>query len=335
VRATLLRLRGEAVLRAGQPNYVYRGAHSPQAQRTGAATAPEPVSVARPAVGDPAQYALAKLRLTEAHTLADGGGIVVAVIDSGIDLDHPELQGVAAGFHDTLDRPGRPHAHGTGIAGAIAAHARLLGAAPAARILAIRAFGDDGGDKSTTFAILKGLELAASRRARIVNMSFAGPPDPGLSRQLAAARRKGQVLVAAAGNSGPDAPPQFPAADPSVIAVAATDARDLAVHASSAGPHIAVAAPGADLLLPAPNGDYQLASGTSYAAAYVSGIAALILQRAPELSPAAVRQILESTARDLGPRGKDRRYGAGLVDAFRAVTAVEARAAAVPAEPRR
>ena len=96
---------------------------------------------AAPTEGDPAQYALAKLRLPQAHTLAHGANVTVAVIDSGIDARHPELANAIADSFDALGSKEGPHVHGTGIAGAIVAHARLMGSAPAARILAIRAFG--------------------------------------------------------------------------------------------------------------------------------------------------------------------------------------------------
>src|SRR5690606_14243007 len=134
--------------------------------------------------------------------------------------------------------------------------------------------------------------------------------------------RRGVVLIAAAGNFGPKSPPQYPAADPGVIAVSATDASDKMFSASNIGPHIAVTAPGVDILLPAPNDNYQMTSGTSFSAAYVAGIAALIVQRAPALTPAAVRNVLVSTAKDLGPRGKDPEFGAGLVDAYQAILSV-------------
>ena len=336
VRSTLGRLSSEAILRTGQPNYRYF-----TAQTTGASTidsavlptpAPTPVAAAAaalPGAGDPAQYALRKLRLSEAHALSTGDKILVAVIDSGIDLGHPELQGVVAGSFDALGKAEKPHSHGTGIAGAIAAHGRLLGAAPSARILAIRAFGSAGTSaEATTYAIMKGVEYASARNARVINMSFAGPADPSLSRQLAAARANGVVLVAASGNFGPKSGPQYPAADPNVIAVSATDANDRMFKAASVGPHIAVTAPGVDILVPAPNADYQVVSGTSFAAAHVSGIVALILQRAPELKPDAVRRILEATAKDLGPRGKDKEYGAGLADAYQAIMAAQSNAAA-------
>jgi subtilisin family serine protease len=309
VRAVLQRLAREATLRTGQPNYLYQGSQQK--------------SEAPPPAGDPAQYALAKLRLNEAHGLATGDKVLVAVIDSSIDLGHPELKGVIAGSYDALGKCGKPHLHGTAIAGAIAAHARLMGAAPAARILAICAFSPTrAGVEATTFAILKGIEYAVVHKARIINMSFAGPADPGLARQLAAATRRGVVLIAAAGNFGPKSPPQYPAADPGVIAVSATDANDKMFSASNIGPHIAVTAPGVDVLLPAPGDNYQTTSGTSFSAAYVAGIAALVIQRAPALTPAAVRNVLVSTARDLGPRGKDPEFGAGLVDAYQAILSV-------------
>lgn len=273
----------------------------------------------------PAQYAVTKLRLVEAHTIAKGADIMIAVIDSGIDATHPELAGVIAASFDPLGGAATAHAHGTGIAGAIAAHDRLMGAAPSARIIAIRAFGDAAnGAESTSFVILKSLEFAATRGAKIVNMSFAGPRDTLIERGLAALNERGIILVAASGNAGPKSPPLYPAADKHVIAVTATDAADKLFPASNRGSHIAVAAPGADLLLPSPDGKYQVTSGTSFAAAYVSGLAALMLERNPALKPADIRDVLVRTAQDLGPPGRDDQFGAGKADAFGAVAAVSA-----------
>jgi subtilisin family serine protease len=331
VRVALPRLVNEATIRFAQPNFLYQGTQQQVAAPEAAKATPAMATAAAiPAIGDPAQYALGKLRIGEAHTLATGERVLVAVIDSGIDLSHPELAGVIAGSFDATGKAEPPHQHGTAIAGAIAAHARLMGAAPAAKILAIRAFGASGASaEATTVAILKGVQYASLQHARIINMSFAGPNDPNLSRELAAAKTKdGTVLIAASGNFGPKSPPQYPAADPNVIAVSATDVDDKIFRASNIGPHIAVSAPGVDILLPSPGNDYRLISGTSFSAAYVSGVAALILQRAPGLSPDAVRDILQSTAKDLGPIGKDPEYGAGLVDAYQAIMAVQANATA-------
>ena len=281
---------------------------------------------------DPAQYPLSKLRLPQAHALADGANVSIAVIDSGIDLKHAEFSGVTITAFDALDSKEGPHAHGTGVAGAIVAHVRLTGSAPAAHILAIRAFGTSGKSaESTSYVILKGFDLAAGHGAQIVNMSFAGPRDAIVGRGLAALAARNIVMVAAAGNAGPKSPPLYPAADANVIAVGATDAQDRLFAASNRGSYIALAAPGVELFLPAPDDKYQITSGTSFSSAYVSGLAALVLQRNPALKPDEVRAILTKTARDLGPPGPDDQFGAGEADAFAAVSAVPSSSVAVTA----
>ena len=275
--------------------------------------------------GDPAQYALAKLRLPQAHTLASGANVTIAVINSGIDDKHPELLNSVADNFDALGSKEGPHVHGTGIAGAIVSHARLMGSAPQARILGIRAFGTAAnGAESTTFVILKALNYAALHGAQIINMSFAGPKDALIERGIVATAAKGIVMVAASGNAGPKSPPLYPAANGNVIAVSATDASDKLFAASNRGGHVAIAAPGVDIFLPAPDEKYQMTSGTSFSAAYISGLAALMLERNPALKPGEVRAILMKTARDLGCPGSDDQFGAGAADAFAAVSAITA-----------
>jgi len=273
--------------------------------------------------GDPLQYALSKMRLPEAHALSVGADVTIAVIDSGVDVTHPELAGVITGTFDALNNGEGPHHHGTSIAGVIASHARLMGTAPSSHLLAIRAFGSQkSGAESTSFLILKSLNYAIAKNAKIINMSFAGPHDPAMERGLAAAAAKDIVLVAAAGNAGAKSPPLYPAADRNVIAVTATDQSDRLFAQSNRGSYVAISAPGVDILSPAPDGKYQMSSGTSLSAAYVSGVAALIIARNPEISSADVRATLTSTARDLGPKGRDDQFGAGQADAFSAVSAV-------------
>ncbi len=284
--------------------------------------------------GDAAQYELAKLRLPQAHTLAKGDNVLIAVIDSGIDTNHPELAGSIADSFDTLEAAKAPHQHGTAVAGLIAAHGKLMGAAPDARILAIRTFDPAGAAaQGTTFNILKGLDWAAAHGARVINMSFAGPSDPAIHRALESAHKKGIVLVAAAGNAGAASPPLYPAADPNVIAVTATDANDKLFEQSNRGRHIAIAAPGAQIMVAIPESGYEVSSGTSYSAAEVSGIVALMLQRKADLTPDQVRAILRATAKDLGPKGPDMMFGAGLADAYGALTAEPAPLAAAGARP--
>src|SRR5947209_4576865 len=295
-------LQADTRILGAQPNYLY-------ALQQGA-----PASAA----ADPLQYAIAKLHLPEAHALAKGASVVVAVVDTPIDATHPDLADVVVASFDATGAADKPHAHGTGIASVIAAHGRLTGAAPAVKLLAVHAFGSMRSD-GTSLNILKGLDWAGKSNARIINMSFAGPADEELHTMLAALRRKGAVLVAAVGNAGPNSRPLYPAADPEVIAVTATDNNDGLFAQANRGTHIAVAAPGVDILLAAPNGSYQMHSGTSFAAAQVSGIAALLLERNPGLEAASIRRILMSTAHDLGAPGHDEQFGAGLADAFRAV----------------
>ena len=304
VPAVVRQLETDNLVASAQPNYRFT------------------LQQAAAAAGDPAQYELAKLRLPEAHALSRGG-VTVAVIDSGVDETHDELKGSVVEIFNPLPTPMAVDNHGTAIAALIAGHGKLMGAAPNAKILAARAFdptGSGGGAEGTTFAILKSLDWADEKGARIINMSFAGPNDPAIHRALEAASKKGIVLIAAAGNAGAKSPPLFPAADVNVIAVSATDADDKLFEQSNRGKHIAVAAPGAQLLVATPNG-YEVSSGTSYSAATVSGVVALMLERRGDLTPGRVREILQSSAKDIGPKGRDVMFGAGLADAYGAVSA--------------
>jgi subtilisin family serine protease len=181
--------------------------------------------------------------------------------------------------------------------------------------------------QATTQHILAGLEWAIGKGARVINMSFAGPYDPMLQLAMKSAHDRGVVLVAAAGNLGPKSPPLYPAADPHVIAATAVDQNDQLFTGASQGPHIAVAAPGVDILEPAPNAGYQVTTGTSVAAAHVSGIAALMIERNPALDPDTVNEILTSSAKSLDPKGRDDQFGWGLVDPARALLEVEQQAA--------
>ncbi len=177
----------------------------------------------------PPQYVADKLRLGEVHKLARGATIRVAVIDSGVDVAHPELRGGVAGLYDALGEDYVPHAHGTAMAAAIVAQGQLQGVAPGARLLVGRAFSGRAGSGSangTSLQIMSAIEWAVNQGARVINLSFAGPEDRLLSRGLAGVAAKGVVAVAAAGNAGPNAAPLYPGADPNVIAVTATDADD-------------------------------------------------------------------------------------------------------------
>jgi subtilisin family serine protease len=309
-----------------QPNYVYTLQQQP--------SNPVPASRGDTTQGDPAQYMLEKLKISDVHRMVRGTNVPIAVIDSEIDVTHPDLEGAVTNRFDAVGAPENSHAHGTGMAGAIAAHRRLLGTAPAARLLAVHAFSSTAATaESTTFNILKGINWSVQEGARIINMSFAGPRDPSLARALKAAYDKGIVLIAAAGNAGPKSPPLFPGADPYVIAVTATDVDDKLFTGANRGKYISVAAPGVDILVPAPEGEYQMTTGTSVAAAEVSGIVALLLERNPKLTPADIRRILTASAKQLAPGERD--VGSGLIDPLQALQLADPRIATTTPPRRR
>ena len=261
------------------------------------------------------QYVVNKLHLLEAHRITNGDDVLVAVIDSKIDTQHPDLVGVVAEEHDVVGTPATAHSHGTAMAGAIAARSKLIGVAPKVKLLAVRAFSGSGESaQSTTFNILKSVDWAASKNARIINMSFAGPPDDLLREMLAKANARGIVLIAAVGNAGPRSPPLYPAADPGVIGVTATDVNDKLMPQANRGPQVAVSAPGVEILAVAPDGKYQVTSGTSIAAAHASGVAALLLASKSNLTPAQVRASLIRAANRIP--GKRNEVGAGVIDAL-------------------
>src|SRR5215475_8885112 len=298
----------------------------------------EPAANEQPAAEDPdlagrnergasEQYVVNKLQLAEVHKVATGRGVLVAVVDSAIDMNHPDLAGAFVEQYDAVGRREKPHFHGTGMVGAIAAHNRLMGIAPEARILAIQAFSGTTrqSPEATTKQILAGLDWAVRKGARVINMSFAGPYDPMLALAMKNAHAKGVVLIAASGNMGPKSPPLYPAADPNVIAVTAVDENDQLFAQAVRGPHVAVAAPGVDVMVPAPEETYQLTTGTSVAAAHVSGVAALLIEHHPNVDAATILEVLTSTARKLNAKGRDDQFGWGLIDPASALAELESR----------
>jgi hypothetical protein len=307
----------EAERIVSQPNYIYEPAQETASASDADSSASEQLYVAN------------KLRLNEVHKVATGKDVLIAVIDSRIDAAHPELSKNIAEHFDAVGKPEKPHTHGTGMAGAIISTDRLMGVAPGARALAIHAFatGSSQSPQATTQAIIKGLDWAVNKGARIINMSFAGPKDPMLALALKKASEKGAILIAAVGNAGPKSPPLYPAADPHVIGVTAIDENDKLYGGANVGAQVAVAAPGVDVMVPAPEGSYQLTTGTSVAAAHVSGVAALLLEKHPEADAQLILEVLTSSATRLGTNKRDDKLGWGLIDPLAALTELDARLA--------
>lgn len=291
---------------AVQPVYVYLGSQ-------GAAAAATAVP----------QYAAEKLRLTDAHRIARGRNVRVAIIDSGVDVTHPELKGAVAESIDVVGGKAAPDTHGTAIAGIVGAREQLSGIAPDARIVAVRAFAQTsaGRTEGTTETLIKGIDAALGKGVRLFNLSFAGPRDPSVEQIIRVAEGKGAIFIAAAGNGGPGAPAAYPAAYDTVIAVTAVDSADKVYERATRGDYIAFAAPGVDILAAAPKRTYGLSSGTSLAAAHVSGIVALIAERKPDLRTADIKKLLKESARR-GEGAMTADLGAGIVDAASALEAL-------------
>ncbi len=265
-----------------------------------------------------------------AEELPTGAGVKIAIIDTCVDRDHTEIQGLVQSFFDATASQVKGCAaenHGTAVASLIGGHDQIHGPASRASLMEARAFTVTEEEKevaATSQEITLALNWAAKEGARVANLSFAGPSDPLVERAVAAAYTRGIVLVGAAGNAGPSSQPLYPAAYPEVIAVTATDAKRDLYAAANRGSHIAVSARGVDVLVAHVNNGYGTESGTSFAAATVSGIAAGLVEMRPKAKPDEIRAALQNTAVS-SAKGRNELFGYGLVNAKAAAAFVESK----------
>ncbi|WP_433220617.1 S8 family serine peptidase [Dactylosporangium sp. CS-047395] len=287
----------------------------------------------------PRDPTIARLGLERAWDLSTGAGVTVAVVDSGVDGGQAKLQAamapgfdfvpsatppgfqrVAGGLGDCGDNGA---SHGTAIAGLIAARPgdddRVIGVAPAARIAPVRFL--DGIDNSSPEMIAAAIRTGAES-GQVLNLSFAVSVDRAPIRDaIQYALSRNVVVVAAAGNEASNGDTKwYPAAYPGVLAVAALKQDGTPLAQSNRGDWVGIAAPGEGLTAPASGGGYAGVSGTSFATALVSGVAALVRARFPGMSAAEVVHRLTATAVPLGA-ARDDRVGAGMVDPFAALSA--------------
>ena len=243
------------------------------------------------------QDSLEQMSVAEAQQWSRGGGVRVAVVDTGVDLHHPDLQGRIAGhrnFVDADERAFESDMHGTAVAGVIAALANnrigIAGIAPEAELFVYKACWRNPAQAGTalcnSFTLAQAIAAAIGARADVVNLSLAGPPDPLLARIVTQGVRKGIVFVGAAAPEG--AREGFPGDVPGVVMVDAPQRR-YGVAAN-------VVAPGRDVLTLVPGAHYDFASGSSLAAAQATGVVALLLAAEPRLRGVEIAHLLQRTS---------------------------------------
>jgi len=246
------------------------------------------------------QSAVLSMDVESAHQVATGRGVTVAVVDSGVDVRHPDLRdrvSVSSNLVDGSPMPRDGEIHGTAVAGIIASSANnaegIVGIAPEASIATLRACwsSSEGRPKAicSTFSLAKALELALSLRPSVINLSLAGPSDPLLPQLLTRVLERGLVGVTGRpdslyGNAG------FPASLPGVLVVQQRE-----TPRSGGWAHV-LSAPGEEILTTVPSASYAFLSGGSLAAAHVSGVVALLLEKRPEMNATEITSLLRETA---------------------------------------
>ncbi|MGW5133532.1 type VII secretion-associated serine protease mycosin [Streptomyces sp. NPDC004135] len=291
------------------------------------------------------QWALEAMHTAEAWQTTKGAGVTVAVLDTGVEADHPDLAGNVLPGKDLVRFGAEPGdrawaRHGTAMAGIIAGHGHgpgnadgVLGIAPEAKILPVRVILEDGDPsrakaRSTRGnALAEGIRWAADHGADVINLSLgddsaSAHPEPTEDQAIQYALEKGVVVVASAGNGGEKGDRiSYPAAYPGVIAATAVDRAGTRASFSTRRWYATVSAPGVDVVIADPDHKYYEGWGTSAAAAFVSGAAALVKAAHPGLTPAQIKTLLEDTARNAPVGGRDDSRGFGFVDPAAAIRA--------------
>ncbi|MDT3725216.1 type VII secretion-associated serine protease mycosin [Streptomyces sp. DSM 41972] len=291
------------------------------------------------------QWALGALHTDQVWPTTRGAGVTVAVLDTGVEADHPDLDGNVLRGKDLVGFGAREGdeawaRHGTAMAGIIAGHGHgpgngdgVLGIAPEAKILPVRVILEDKDParakaRSTRGnALAEGIRWAADHGADVINLSLgddsaSAHPEEGEDEAIQYALRKGVVVVASAGNGGEKGDRiSYPAAYPGVIAATAVDRYGTRAPFSTRRWYATVSAPGVDVIIADPDHKYYEGWGTSAAAAFVSGAVALVKATHPDLTPAQIKRLLEDTARNAPAAGRDDSRGFGFIDPAAAIEA--------------
>ncbi|MEV6849869.1 S8 family serine peptidase [Actinoplanes sp. NPDC051411] len=274
------------------------------------------------------QWYLSDLDIAQVHRITEGAGVTVGLIDTGVNASQQDLRGaVLAGTEVGPDASGDGRrdsdGHGTEMAGIIAGRGHsskdgILGIAPEAKILPI---GSPINTLATTDFMTDAVDFAITRHVGVINMSFAFDGDETLHAAIRKAAAADIVLIAGAGNEGKSG--EYPGRYPEVLAVGAYGRDGKIASFSISGPQVGISAPGVDIVTTGNQGadDYYEGQGTSEATAVVSGAAALLRAKYPDLSAAEIVHRLTATATDAGAKGRDDSYGYGRLNIVKALTA--------------
>lgn len=249
-----------------------------------------------------------------------GRNVTIGMIDTGINDAHDTFGGARIDVHrtsdDALDRSRA--IHGTAVAALLVGDpaTRSPGLVPGARLIAVDAFHRAGVDERVdVFTLIESLDFLAEQGAEVINLSFAGPANAVLAETVSRLSEDNRiVLVSAAGNAGPRAKPQYPAAYDEVLAVTAVDRRGNVYRRAGRGEHIDLSAPGVNVWTAASISGARWKTGTSFAAPFVTAAAAILRENQPDLGADAIREELRQRATDLGEPGRDDVFGAGLLN---------------------
>ncbi|MFC5703637.1 S8 family peptidase [Cohnella faecalis] len=286
------------------------------------------------------QWNLPEIATEQGWNVSKGSkDIVVAVVDTGVQSDHPDLKGrLVAGTNivDPSSPPDDDVGHGTHVAGIIAAEVNngegVAGMTWFTKIMPVKVLDSTGA--GSTYSVAEGVVWAVDHGANVINLSLGNYADAEFMHDaLKYAYDHGVVLVAASGNDNTDRP-GYPAAYPEVLGVAATDPNEARAEYSNYGDYIDIAAPGTSIASTYPGSRYASLSGTSMACPHVSALASLVRAANPKMTNAEVMDVLRRTAKDLGSAGKDASFGYGQIDVKAALQAAGGTSSSLQLYPR-
>ncbi|MUG64619.1 S8 family serine peptidase [Paenibacillus campinasensis] len=312
-----------------EPHYIYLTNDLPrQSANSGTgANNSEMVNIPNDILFSEYQWNLPAIETNRGWDLSKGSeDVIIAVIDTGVDLNHTDLDGQFVEGYNVVDPEQQPMddvGHGTHVAGIIGALVNngegVAGISWYNKIMPVKAL--DASGTGTTYAVAEGIIWATDHGAKVINMSLGNYADSQfLHEAVKYAYDRDVVLIAASGNDNTERP-GFPAAYPEVLAVAATDANMNRAEYSNYGDYIDIAAPGTNIASTFPGNQYAALSGTSMASPHAAAMAGLLRSLNPELTNREVMELMTTYTIDLGNRGRDKYYGSGQIDIYEALNA--------------